>query len=102
MKPNLPPPYRIENQTITNRTVHLDYHSFYKCTFQGCILVFTGNGSIGLEGCTFDAHTKWLFEGPAASTIEVLRSIRTQGPGGAQVVQEVIRAISSGGPVARA
>lgn len=102
MKTPLPPPFRIENQVISQRTVHLDYHSFYKCSFQGCVLVFSGNGSVGLEGCSFDAQTRWVFEGPAMATIEVLRAIRTQGPGGAQVVQEVIQAITSGRPVARA
>lgn len=68
----------IENQTFTRQRVAIDGKQFTNCTFDGCVLTYSGTDGTGLNDCHLN-NTSFAFEGSAARTIELLTSMHLGG-----------------------
>lgn len=79
-----PPTFRlscmkvIENQTFTKKRIEIDDTQFTGCTFNGCVLVYSGTGGTAMNGCHLN-ETGFEFEGGAAKTIELLTAMHRGG-----------------------
>jgi hypothetical protein len=70
-------------------TVRLDNNEFINCSFEGCILEFSGEGVVSLVGCKF-SNVTWAFVGSAENTLRFLRGIyHGMGEGGTAVVESI-------------
>lgn len=68
----------IENQTFTKERVAIDGKQFTNCTFDGCVLTYSGTDGTALNGCHLN-NTGFAFEGSAAKTIELLTAMHRGG-----------------------
>ncbi|WP_309570409.1 hypothetical protein [Deinococcus sp.] len=68
----------IENQTFTKQRIEIDDTQFTNCTFDGCILIYSGTGGTALNGCHLN-DTGFAFEGSAAKTLELLTAMYQGG-----------------------
>lgn len=86
--------------TLTGINLDIDLDEFYECTLFNCTLRYSG-GSINLHN-TVTTGCAWSLEGPARSTIDLLRYINSTS-GGPYVVDQFIDHIrtpySSSGPL---
>ena len=57
-----------------NQTVALDGNLFEECEFVGCRLVYSGTGTVGLNGCSLRSCS-FHFEGAAANAVAFLNAI---------------------------
>lgn len=86
----------LESRTYVREVVHLDGKHFKKCSFEDVDLVFSGNGAVGLTGCSF-TDVRWRFEGAAADTVKFLGGLYSgAGDGGQQLVESVFQQIRAG------
>ncbi|MFK5883029.1 MAG: hypothetical protein QM489_01665 [Candidatus Izemoplasma sp.] len=75
------------SNTYKGGRVILDNNGFTKCIFIDCQLVFSGNGPVELNNCSF-TNVKWVFSGPAENTLKFLKAMYSgMGQGGKQVVE---------------
>ena len=82
---------RFVDSTFIQQTILLDGSQFSGCTFQQCILLFRGQGPVGLDRCQF-IHVQWKFEGPAELTLALLAGLWRGGG------REFVEAALSGTP----
>lgn len=68
----------IENQTFTRERIEIDDKQFTNCTFDSCILIYSGAGGTALNGCHLN-DTGFAFEGGAAKTLELLTAMHRGG-----------------------
>ncbi|GHF39690.1 hypothetical protein HNQ07_001709 [Deinococcus metalli] len=68
----------IEQQTFTKQRIELDDKQFRNCTFDDCLLIYSGTGGTALNGCHLN-NTGFAFEGSAAKTIELLTAMHRGG-----------------------
>ena len=87
----------IENQTFSNQRIELDDTQFNNCTFDGCVLIYSGTGGTSLSGCTIH-NTGFGFEGSAAKTLELLSAMYRGGF--QELVDATIEGIRTGKPPA--
>lgn len=67
--------------------VQLDNNSFTKCTFDSCVLEFSGTGPVELNECKFN-NVQWVFTGAAQNTLNFLHGMYNgMGEGGRQIVE---------------
>lgn len=66
------------NQTFSDITVYLDGSSFYDCTFEKCIVVFSGVLPAVLHNPRF-VDCQWQAAGPAETTINFLTALYRAG-----------------------
>lgn len=72
-----PKPLRtIEGESFGVQRVLVDGKRFVNCKFSKTELVFRGEAGGSIEGCTF-IKPGFTFDGPAATTIKILRSLYT-------------------------
>lgn len=67
-----------EGQTFRDRRIQLDGGSFYGCTFERCVFVYSGLMAATLDRCTFTA-CQWEFQGPASETLGFLAVMYRSG-----------------------
>lgn len=83
------------NKVFRDQEVRLDGNAFIECRFEGCNLVYGGDGAVGLQGCTFD-KVEWEFVGEAANTLAFLSSLYHHfGKGGQDLVENIFEQIRS-------
>ncbi|PNY82053.1 hypothetical protein [Deinococcus koreensis] len=87
----------IENQTFSNQRIELDDTQFVGCTFDGCVLIYSGTGGTSLSDCTIH-NTGFGFEGGAAKTLELLSAMYRGGF--EELVNATIEGIRTGKPPA--
>jgi hypothetical protein len=68
----------IQNQTFTKQRIEIDDTQFTNCTFDECLLIYSGTGGTALNGCHLN-NTGFAFEGSAAKTIELLTAMHRGG-----------------------
>jgi len=69
---------------------------YITCTFLSCIIVFTGEGALGLAANRFRQCTL-VFEGPAAETIQFLAAMyKDAAGGGRELVENTLQGVRSG------
>lgn len=79
--------------------VPLDGDEFIRCRFNDCLLVFTGEGPIVMDGNVFGPAVKWTFDGPAARTLQFLAALyHGAGDGGRGLVEETFATIRRSRP----
>lgn len=84
------------HELIEDQTLYLHEHASHSCTIRRCTLIVTGEGRIVLVDSDVE-HTRFVFDGPAAQTISILRGIYhgfVMGSGHS-VVTDVIRIIQT-------
>jgi hypothetical protein len=64
---------------FSNVRVDLDNQTYEGCAFDGCNIVFSGNGPYQLSNCTFN-NCRFGFEGAAALTLKFLSDIYKANP----------------------
>jgi hypothetical protein len=69
---------RVEKGTYVDAVVELDDHDFDDCTFTNCELIYKG-GPLGLNRSRL-IRCRWIFEGPALSTLSVLAALFQMNP----------------------
>jgi hypothetical protein len=67
-----------QNQTFNDITIYIDGSTYMGCTFQRCIMVFSGVLPVHIVGNKF-IQCKWEFAGPAANTVGFLTSLYAGG-----------------------
>lgn len=81
----------IENQTYDGVHVQIDAARFQGCTFNNCVMVYSG-GAPHLEQCVIN-DCQFSFTGPAANTISFMQSLGRIAET-AELVREMIRDIA--------
>ncbi|KMS55475.1 hypothetical protein V474_18425 [Novosphingobium barchaimii LL02] len=71
----------VSDKAFANERVRIDGTEFQRCTFENCILTYTGAGRFILHDCD-GADGAVEFEGPAASTLHALQSAYADGMDG--------------------
>lgn len=66
------------NEHFENKTVNVDDNRYQDCTFEMCILVYSGGGLPSLHQCHF-AACEWLFDGPARRTVQFMSALYLGG-----------------------
>lgn len=61
------------NKTLNDQEVILDYHKYVECTFDGCVIIYHGNGPTAADNCQFK-DCRFDFRDSASSTFNTLRS----------------------------
>jgi hypothetical protein len=64
---------RVVNSTFVNAAVPFDGAEFDRCTFESCLLMYSGGPLPKLSGCTF-SNCAWTFEGAAQRTVSLIRA----------------------------
>lgn len=64
----------IAERDFVDESVLIDGRNFNSCKFTRCELVYRGTHPIAMKSCRFDG-CMWVFEGPAGSTIKMLRTM---------------------------
>ncbi len=76
-------------------TINIDNKNFIKCVFTSCKLVYSGEGSVGLNGCTFN-NCRWGFTGSASNTISFLKGMyHGMGEEGKKILDRTIEDIKA-------
>ncbi|WP_159977108.1 MULTISPECIES: hypothetical protein [unclassified Novosphingobium] len=68
----------VSDKAFANERVRIDGTEFQRCTFENCILTYTGAGRFILHDCD-GADGAVEFEGPAASTLHALQNAYADG-----------------------
>jgi hypothetical protein len=85
------------DETIENKRIVLDGNTYTGCTFRNCYLVFRATEPCTLSVCGF-YDCKWVFEGPAQSTIDFLTSVyHEMGEGGRNLVEATFQNVRTRG-----
>lgn len=71
--------------------VCLDGSTFVSCTFERCVLIFSGFLPVHLEANTISADCKWEFTGAAANTVQFMRALHSHGGGGTDLIENMFR-----------
>src|SRR4051794_29367952 len=70
-------------RTYDGERIPISATAFRDCTFRECELVFDGR-PVEMTGCTMEGCTmegcRWVFEGPAAYTVEFIQLMVTNEP----------------------
>lgn len=61
------------NQTLSDQEITLDYHKYVGCTFDGCVIIYHGDGPTAADDCQFK-DCRFDFRNSASSTFNTLRS----------------------------
>lgn len=88
---------RFEGQTFRNQAVELDFNHYVRCRFEGCNIVIRALSPLAFEECRFES-CNFHFDGPAALTLSVLRSLHQSIPGVAEMAIQVIRGEATAAP----
>lgn len=80
------------NKKFHDTTVVLDGSTFAGCTFDRCMLIFSGLLPVHLEGCGFN-ECKWSFSGPAANTVGFMSAVHAMGGGATQLIEQTFENI---------
>ena len=81
------------DSTFRGGRVPLDGQRFVRCMFKDAKIVFTGLAPVIMEGCSFE-NVEWVFEGPAALTVNFLRALyQGGGEGGRKLVEATFEQI---------
>jgi hypothetical protein len=82
------------NFIFLNERIELDGRTFRGCTFEGCVLVYSGKAPFGMIDCALN-DCDWSFEGSAGLTLDLMAALyRNDDELGRRVVQETIRRIT--------
>jgi predicted small metal-binding protein len=84
-----------EERVFEEEVVVLDYNQFTKCRFEGCQLVFNGEGPFGFEECEF-TECDWQFAGSAAVTLHFLHMMHAHGGVLKEIADDMIDQIRGG------
>ena len=71
---------QMPSRTYVDQTIVLDGKCFHDVTFISCTLIYTGIEGVALSGCRF-INPKFVFEGPAANMLALLRGMYLDGCG---------------------
>lgn len=83
------------DQTFEQQDVLLDGNEFIRCTFNGCRLIFRGDGGLVIDRPTLNA-SQWTFQGAAGATLKCLAALHAGGLEGQTMVEKVIDFIRKG------
>lgn len=84
----------ISGSNFRNTRVQLDNINYVNCSFDGCAVVYSGGGPIGLNSCNF-TNCRWEFDGPAANTLKFLTLMYKVQP---ELIESVFESVRRGGP----
>ncbi len=85
-----------EDQVFRDDQIHLDGNRYIRCTFERCVMVFSGVSPVALEGCSF-IETTWTFDGAAALTVNFMKGLyHGAGEGGRELVERTFSDIRRG------
>ena len=68
----------IKGETFVGQKIILDGHTYIRCTFRGCAMVYAGSPHMRLVENRFDGCT-WTFDGAASATIAFMGAIYKSG-----------------------
>ena len=83
-------------QTFTGIRIVMDGGTFVDCVFEKCTLHFSATLPVTMERVRW-IDSRWEFGGPAAHTLEFLKSLYVGG--GKEVVEATLNAILSGSQI---
>jgi hypothetical protein len=83
---------RQENREFTSSNIVIDDAEFENCTFTDCTLLYRG-GAFSLRGNKFLGEMRFLMDGPAANTLDLLRLLYASGEYGAATVESYFAGI---------
>lgn len=85
---------RIAGYEFEDEDVILDFSRFENCSFKNCKIIFHGQGPVELIQNTFDESCRYELAGPAAATVNYLRSVYSPtNMGGKELVETIFRQI---------
>jgi hypothetical protein len=91
----------LTNKVINSRyvgvTVAIDGIQFENCVFEKCILEYSGSAPISFTGCTF-ISCEWSLVGPAANTLQFMRTLYNSDPGARQLIEQILQSIRTSTP----
>lgn len=82
-------------QTFKNLRISLDGSIFKGCTFEACVLIFSGLLPISLENNSFDTACRWELRGPARETVMFMHALYRAG--GKDLIEGIFNSIRSDG-----
>ncbi len=74
-----------EGDSYKDATIEVDGHKYTKCTFQNCVLVYSGGEPPNFNGCTLD-KIQVVFRGPAKNTVALLQAMSRPSSGFQQLI----------------
>lgn len=77
-------------KTIRGRTIRIDGKSFSDTEFIECTFLYSGSSDVSFVRCKF-TQPRFVFEGPAANTMNFLRAL--YGGGAGKLVERAISQI---------
>ena len=83
-----------EGQTFKNIQVQLDGSTFRGCTFEACILLFSGLMPVSLDNNSFN-DCRWEFTGSAALAVGFMTALYAGG--GRDIIERTFQSIRAGG-----
>jgi len=84
----------IEGESFGVQRILVDGKRFVNCKFRKTELVFRGEAGGSIEGCSF-INTGFTFDGPAATTIKILKSLYAE-PEFRPFIENTFKAIKEG------
>ena len=87
----------VENQVFRGAQLTVDGGSFHACRFESCKLLYCGTLPVVLTGCAL-VNCEWVFHGPAAATIDFLKTLYSSDRSGAALVEKIIAQITGAPP----
>lgn len=69
----------VSDKSFIDDTVDLDGKVFVRCTFERCILRFSGTAVFSTSDCTIDSSNQLALSGAAVTTIRQFRALLTYG-----------------------
>lgn len=84
---------RVNGKPFSNQEIRLDGCEYTDCTFQSCLLVYSGKRKFRLMGNIVSADCRFEFRGKAAEAVETLSELYALGDWGKQSVREALRRI---------
>lgn len=82
------------NKKFKDTVVNLDGSTYESCTFERCVMLFSGLMPSSLKGNTF-TECQWEFAGPAANTIAFMAALHSGR--GKDLIEKTLEEIRRGG-----
>lgn len=83
---------RFVERVFGNELVDLDGGEFIDCQFRGTTIRYSGGAVPRIVGCSF-SETRFIVDGPAARTVELLQAMASPRSGLQRVVRDTFAAV---------
>lgn len=84
------------NKKFKDTIIDIDNSEFIECTFNNCLIRYSGAGMVTMVGCNFN-ECRWEMTGASGATVQFLKSLYSDGEGNIKkLVLDLIYQITNG------